>query len=244
LGAFLAVPSLINVSKSLSENKIDLVTDKTQHEEVKFSWASSLRGTTLGIFLGMVPLIGTMISSNVAWAFEKLFSKKKNLNQQSLNRLLAAESSNNSAAVTVLIPLLILGLAIIPSEMLLLSIIESVGWHPKNVTGDFYIKLYSALIAACLISYLFCYTFVIPFTKLFYKNFKILLYITFVIIVGSVYYSGSMYSNQIFFILCLSVFSFVVLLTYKYFDFIPLVAGYLLSSEVLNTTQIIHNLYF
>lgn len=243
LGAFLALPSLITILKSISEKSFFTV-EKKNNNAIGFGWASSLRGTFLGMFMGMIPLVGTMISSNIAWAVENLFKKNKSQDQQSLNRLLSAESANNSSAITVLIPLLILGLAIVPSEMLLLNIIETLGWYPSDVSMDFYYKIYGALIVACLISYLFCYTFVIPFTRLFYKNFKLLTYITMFIIIVSVYYSGYMVDNRVFFLICFSAFATIVLLTYKYLDYIPLVAGYLFSSEVLHTTQIMHDLYF
>jgi TctA family transporter len=170
--------------------------------------------------------------------------QKHSENQQSLNRLLSAESANNSAAVTVLIPLLLLGIAIIPSEMLLLSIVEIVGWRSSSLTDTFYYTLYAAVIVSCIVSYLFCYTFVVPFSKLFYKNFKILMWFTVLIMIGSIYYVGSLADNQIFFILCFSVFSIIALLTHKYFDFIPLVAAFLLADETLNVSQTIYNLYF
>jgi putative tricarboxylic transport membrane protein len=246
LTAFLAVPAVLTMSTlSLDNltvfNKSDISSNSSR---VKFNWSSTVRGSFLGAFLGMVPVVGTMICSNVAWTVENLFSKNRSEDQKSLNRLVSAESANNSAAVTVLIPLLLLGIAIIPSEMLLLSIVEILGWRPDNLTNTFYYILYAALILSCIVSYLFCYTFVIPFSKLFYKNFKLLMWMAITIMISSVYYVGSLSDNQIFFLFCFSIFSIIVLLIHKYFDFIPLVAAFLLADECLHVSQTIYNLYF
>lgn len=241
--SFLAVPAILTLSKITMMDFV-LPVSTEHNNSVKFSWGSSIRGSIIGAFLGMFPIVGTMICSNVSWAVEKLFAKKSSENQKSLNRLLSAESANNSAAITVLIPLLLLGIAIIPSEMLLLSIVEIVGWKSGNMSAGFYYIFYATLIISCIVSYLFCYTCVVPFSKLFYTHFKWLIWITILIIIGSVYYSGSLSDNRIFFLLCLSVFSAIAVLVYKYIDFMPLVAAFLLADEALNVSQVIYNLYF
>jgi len=197
----------------------------------------------------VIPMVGTMICSNVAWAIEKFMSKNKTENQQSLNRLLAAESANNSAAITVLIPLLLLGLAIIPSEMILLSALETLNWLPGKSSWTFlgfgfYHWLFVSLLSACAVSYAFCYTFVIPFSKFFYNHMKALMWLTILLILSSVYYTGWLVDNRIFFLLCFCFLSCIVLFLYRHVEFMPLVAGFLLGDSVIEASRIVYNLHF
>lgn len=251
LSAFLAIPALIKLHDSLADlNSSQPLNQITKAKSsYQFSWGSSLRGSIIGIFLGVIPMIGTMICSNIAWAVEKFMSKNKNENQQSLNRLLAAESANNSASLTVLIPLLLLGLAIIPSEMVLLSVLETLNWLPGKSNWaflgfGFYHWLFASLIVACAVSYAFCYTFVIPFSKFFYKHMRSLMWITIALILASMYYAGWLVDNRVFFVLCFCLLSFIVVVLYKYIEFMPLVAGFLLGEPVLEASRIVYNLYF
>jgi putative tricarboxylic transport membrane protein len=251
LSACLAVPALLKLYHSLAALNNNSVPVLKEHEDntYKFSWGSSLRGSAIGIVLGIVPMVGTLICSNVAWAVEKIVSRNRSVNQQSLNRLLSAESANNSAAITVLIPLLLLGLAIIPSEMILLSSLETLNWLPGKSSWvymglGFYHWLFTALVLACIVSYVFCYIFVIPFSKFFHSHMTSLMWITILLILSSVYYTGWLVDNRLFFMLCFCVFSCIVLMLYKYVEFMPLVAGFLLGDPLLESSRIVYSLYF
>ena len=63
-----------------------------------------------------------MLSSNVADRIESRCKHTK------LSRLLAAESANNSAAITVLLPLFLIGVPIVFSEGIILGIAETKGF--------------------------------------------------------------------------------------------------------------------
>lgn len=248
LTAFLAVPSLIKLHKNLSNYRTNNIENKNYSTPVKYSYSSNARGTIVGSVLGIVPMIGAMISSNVSWAIEKLFQKNKSEQQKSINRLIAAESANNSANITVLIPLLIFGLAIVPSEIVLLSIIETNAWRPNQASFELlglglYHWMFIGLIVACSISYLFCYSFVVPVSKFLNKNIIMLSIVTITVIIFSVAYSGWLASNTIIFLLFFALFSIIILLLKK-IEFMPLVVGYMLGDEVVNSTFVIYNLYF
>jgi putative tricarboxylic transport membrane protein len=83
---------------------------------------SVLRGSILGGFIGILPGASYALSSSICDRIEKKF------NDSGLARLLAAESANNSAAITVLIPLLFLAIPIVYSESILLGIAEGMGF--------------------------------------------------------------------------------------------------------------------
>jgi len=87
-------------------------------------WSSMLRGSMIGSVIGLVPGASYMISSNVAESAEKQW----NPNSSRKELLVAAESANNAACITVLIPLLVFAIPIIPSEAVVLSIAEGMGF--------------------------------------------------------------------------------------------------------------------
>ena len=86
----------------------------------KYKW-SMLRGTIIGCISGLIPGIGTSVSSNMSWGIEK------NIKSSPMNQLVAAESANNSAMITSMIPLILFGIPILASESLILEVMESHG---------------------------------------------------------------------------------------------------------------------
>lgn len=248
LTTFLAIPALIKLHKNLNISTVeDSLSSRSPTTTVAFNFSSSIRGSIIGSILGVLPMVGYLISSNVAWSIERLLNKNLTPHQRSMNRLISAESANNSSNVTVLIPLLIFGLAIVPSEIVLLSIIQTRGW---TLDGDwsilgigFYYWLFFALIVACVISYMVCYTFVQTITGYLKNNINLISAVTLIMIAASLIYSGWMINNYLIFLLTFSVFSVVILLL-KDIDYMPLVVGFMLGDQLLNVTGIVYNLHF
>lgn len=83
---------------------------------------SMIRGSLIGCIAGLIPGASYAISSNLA---DRLESRMKNDPE---SRLLAAEAANNSAAITVLLPLILFAVPIIPSEAIILGVAESKGF--------------------------------------------------------------------------------------------------------------------
>ena len=85
---------------------------------------SSIRGTITGFFLGFTPGSSNTLSSNTAYRNEVLIQTKKNKYEEgNYNSLVAAESANNAAAFTTLLPLFIIGIPISASELLFYDMI-------------------------------------------------------------------------------------------------------------------------
>ena len=249
LTCFLAIPALLKLYSSLKSK--EFYTDQTNNTvvtvDVKYNWSSGIRGTLIGSFFGVVPMIGSMISSNIAWITEKLFQRNdSSLSQKSIDRLVSAEAANNSANVTVLLPLLLFGLAIIPSELILLSIVETQGWTPSAIGWtlmglSFYHWMFIFLAVSCLIGYLTCYTFVSTVTKLVKNNIKIICGLTIALIASSLMYSGWMTQNYSIYLLTFVLFFSIVVL-YRRIDYMPLVVGFLLGDQLLSVTSVIYDL--
>jgi putative tricarboxylic transport membrane protein len=74
-------------------------------------WASVMRGSTLGFFIGVLPGGGAIISSFAAYAVEKRLSKHpERFGSGAIEGVAAPEAANNAASTSSFIPLLTLGI--------------------------------------------------------------------------------------------------------------------------------------
>ena len=80
-------------------------------EDWRKCWASVLRGTSLGFFIGVLPGGGAIISSFMAYAIEKRISKHpEEFGEGAIEGVASPESANNAASTSSFIPLLTLGI--------------------------------------------------------------------------------------------------------------------------------------
>jgi putative tricarboxylic transport membrane protein len=124
-------------------------------------WRSSIRGTVLGFFGGLVPGLSTTLSSTLSYTVEKKL--EKDYSPGSMKCLIASETANNSGSFSMLIPLLILGIPIVPSEALLYDINASKGFVFGASTFDIQIfyGVVFVLMLANVVSLIMCW----PFAK-------------------------------------------------------------------------------
>lgn len=74
-------------------------------------WASTVRGSVLGFFIGVLPGGGSTISSFISYAVEKRISKHpERFGTGIVEGVAAPEAANNSAAISAFIPLMTLGI--------------------------------------------------------------------------------------------------------------------------------------
>ncbi|NWF92429.1 MAG: tripartite tricarboxylate transporter permease [Syntrophaceae bacterium] len=80
-------------------------------EDWRRCWASVVRGSLLGFFIGVLPGGGAIISSFVSYAVEKRVSKHpEQFGKGAIEGVAAPESANNAASTSSFIPLLTLGI--------------------------------------------------------------------------------------------------------------------------------------
>ncbi|MDI7258558.1 MAG: tripartite tricarboxylate transporter permease [Thermodesulfobacteriota bacterium] len=80
-------------------------------EDWRQCWASVLRGSLLGFFIGVLPGGGAIISSFASYAVEKRVSKHpERFGNGAIEGVAAPESANNAASTSSFIPLLTLGI--------------------------------------------------------------------------------------------------------------------------------------
>ena len=132
-----------------SAKSIDINPFRHLKEFVK-NISSSIRGSVIGFFLGLTPYLTTVISSNVSYDVEKWLREKKNMYDTTGDypSLVSAETANNAAALSSLLPLLLIGIPITSSEAVLLELTSANGF-------TFYVEEFYSLfikISICLVA--------------------------------------------------------------------------------------------
>ena len=97
--------------------------------------------------------------------------------KSSLDRIVASETANNASQVTVLIPFILIGLALQPSELLVLDMIENKGWEINFESASqttFYLII--ALPIGCLVSAFLCYNMISRVLHFFQYHHKKIIY--------------------------------------------------------------------
>ena len=205
---------------------------------------SMMRGGSIGSILGMVPFIGPLLNSNVAYDLEKIFHKKQN-SEDALKRITAAETANNAGQITVLIPLLILGIAIQPSEIILLQLIESQFWSiTQTYNWKFLTLLYILIPIGCIFTAFLCYNIVRTTMQFFYSHIQLILYSILLISTASILYMGYQSDQTIYYFLVLCVSTAIgLVLEKKKIDVLPLIIVFLLENNYSDVIERIVILY-
>jgi TctA family transporter len=239
---FYALPKLCQMFKKTKFEKPSYNHNKKIIH--KTSFMSMFRGSCIGSILGIIPFIGTTVCSTLAHSFENFFFKKKN-SKDALKRITASESANNAAQVTVLIPLLILGLAIQPSEIVLLDMIENKSWQPsQSQNSAFLISLFFSLSISLIIASIFCYNLVKHTFNFLYNQRSLIFTLLLILSVVNILYIGHR-GDQIFyhfFVFCIS-FLIGLFLCNKKIDTVPVIILFLLENIYSDTITRFWNLY-
>jgi putative tricarboxylic transport membrane protein len=132
LAGFIIIPTLVSFIKSPTPIS-DVLLTKVSYAD-RFALLAkithvpaTLRGAAVGCLTGLIPGVSYTISSVVAESIEKIKHKKIETIQSMTQNLLAAEAATKAAVLTALVPLLIFGIPILPSEAMMLSIFEEKG---------------------------------------------------------------------------------------------------------------------
>jgi putative tricarboxylic transport membrane protein len=149
-----ALPNLIRGHHSI----IHTITSQIQQRVQKFHhWWTAVWYSLVGFVLGLTPGLPTDIASNVSYRLQQYVEQLKGIyhTKGSVGCLTAAESANNSAAVSSMLPLLLFGVPITVSESLLYSIISAKGhvFSPLSFDHDIVINLLVGLTAVGVFSY-------------------------------------------------------------------------------------------
>ena len=233
-----AIPALINTFHLKPIYQDEVYTVENLKESV-YHLQTILRSSVIGFISGLIPFFGNTMSSYIAY-----FIDQKDKSKNFVSNIIASETANNSANISVLIPLLFLGIAITPSEFFLLEIINfayQIG-NMSTVTKFFY-EFFIALIIINIICFVISAYFHKRLSLFFIENrnysiiFLLLTMILSNLLIGSRVDQGLYY----FIILALSaVMGFLL----RNFDLLPVVYCFLLQSNLESVIIRFINLYF
>jgi putative tricarboxylic transport membrane protein len=238
-----AIPKMLEI---VNNNKpwVSTVISK-ETVTTKINIFSLLRGTAIGSIMGLVPFIGNIISSNMAHMIEQFFYKEKN-KDHALYRITAAETANNASQITMLIPFILLGIALSPSELLLLDTIIDKGWMPTNsIDWRLLLGLIVASLYGCLVSSVLCYGLVKKMLHFFVTKQKVILVCLMLITVIDVLYLGYNSDQMLFWgvVLVTSFIAGMVLIKHN-IDAVPLIITMLVGTLFYGVLNRIPQLYF
>ena len=194
-------PVLINIHSQFRDFQVDrdyLDNNPLMDHLREFvrNFSSMLRGSAWGCFIGLVPHVGTSISSNLSYASErKLGIKNGTYNQQGdIKSLVSAETANNGTAMVSLMPLVLLGIPISTSEALLLTFIEA-NSYIVNFTTTIETGMFNELVLYFVVINIVCFAFSWPlvhYVNLLKKvRMTTLLWLTGITLVVLTYYVGA-----------------------------------------------------
>jgi len=118
--------------------KFQNVEFKSIQKITKFGYSfkslpSTLTGSFIGFWCGLVPGVTNILGSYLSASFAK----------QDINKIAASEAANNSGALSSLLPLIVLGIPIVSSEVLIYYLVASKGFTFNiDSMNSFYSILY------------------------------------------------------------------------------------------------------
>jgi putative tricarboxylic transport membrane protein len=205
-------------------------------------WPATVRGSVIGSIVGLIPIIGNSITSQLAWRAENSYYRDNSV-RHSLNRLTAAEAANNSGNVSVMLPLLMFGLPIIPSEMILFNMISMQGWSHNFLTITTISMIFFAAIGSAGISWYLCGPAIGNLVKWTQQYIYQITALSIAIAVGSVLYSGYQTYNMTLYI-CVLIISCVMGWIFRKLDMTPFLIAYIIIPQLAASAGVVSQLYF
>lgn len=251
LPEFVVILGIIAVPEILQINNLVV---KSQHIKQKNNTAANLAlvyknkltivwSSVVGYIAGFIPGLTFIAGSNIAYYISKLFNRNKDPKIAQLNHLLAAETSNNVGAFSQLMPLIFLGIPIIGSEALLLSLIELKGYTFSVDTIGVYLSVAAvSVLIASTVGLFLSWPLSNQLVKV-YNYTKYLPYVAVFWIIAIVLYLGYQDYSMLYYVIVFLL-SVAVGLLLKNKDKIPIVLFLLLQDNILESFYRVYQLYF
>ena len=207
-------------------------------------WSSSVRGTVIGFFAGFTPGMSTTVSANLSYSAEKYVQKKSGTYKQgNYQSLVAAETANNAGMFASILPLILFGVPIVPSEALLYDLAASKGFiFGRNFDFDFFVILAYLLVIANCVALLIAWPFakyVCLLHKIPPKIFNSLIIILLMYILyssGQVMFMGQFYLLVFFILLPLGW-------AFRHYNTLPLIFTFVIQSRLESVLIRLFDLY-
>lgn len=227
-----AIPSLIKMFSYVngiekSTNQISLT--KTKVSLIIENYKTMIISSFVGFVMGLIPYLGSGMSSYAGYFLDKNM-RKNNF----VSNAVASETANNSANLSVLIPLVFLGIAIIPSEFLLLEILP-LGNKALNFLDiqSYLMTMFLLLLVSNIASFYLSWNFVRSILNLINRINYLVPWILIIGITGSILYIGNDY-NQALYYFIVFLFSSAFGLCFRNKDLLPFVYAFMLQNNFEN----------
>lgn len=245
LTIFSATLALVIIPEILSFKKLDFSLEKNiiGYNNDPIKWKTIFSGSVIGCVSGLIPGMTATIGSVSAYKFYK-----GNISE----KIIASESANNSAIITALLPLMILGIpttvdSIMITNALNLKLLEiPMIFREETLLG---ISLgWTTLIFGIIFSIAFFYLsqrFLIFYIKLVEITHTKLLFVYFGIIAFLIYFDMTTNAINIstYFLLLVTLTIFGFFLKKKEINPLPFLLGLLLGDSILWTYYHVANIY-
>jgi TctA family transporter len=238
LGVY-AVPTMLLIKHQKSPLG---VVDINGYVQRPFAWVSALRGSMVGFVCGLVPYVGGIITSNLAHSVESKFNRQPHL-RDSLARLTAAEAANNASQVSSLIPFVLLGLAVQPSELVILDILTNHGWRASNLDWNMVSLVAASLLIGCAVVAWLCSSVVKQLLTWFQQYYNAIVSVLIVLLTTTVVYQGWQSDQAWYYVLVFAASGMVGWIAGRRVDFMPLVLVLLLENQLNGVTNRLLQLY-
>ena len=175
-------------------------------------------GSFVGFWCGLIPGVTNILGSYLS----------ANLVKKDLNKIAAAEAANNSGALSSLLPLIILGIPIVASEVLIFYLIITKGFIFSVDTMNYFTDILyyiPIVLIICVVLSWGCFNILGQLAQIYkkHKNILIISIVTFICIM-----SINIYPVKEWLIICLLVLGLIGYLLRK-FDTFPILYGYFLT---------------
>ena len=175
-------------------------------------------GSFIGFWSGLVPGVTNILGSYLSANFVK----------KDLNKIAAAEAANNSGSLSSLLPLIILGIPIVGSEVLIFYLIVTKGFIFSVDTINYFTDILYYIpfvLLICLVLSWLCFNMLGQLAQLYkkYKNVLIVFIVMFICIMAV-----NIYPVKEWIIACLLILGLIGY-TLRKFDTFPILYGYFLT---------------
>jgi len=240
LPAFIALYAFPNLIKLNKDKKSFIVEQPPMNSDKKNKiMSSSILGGSVGSFSGLVPILGSVSSSNIAYWISGSFKFS------SLEKVAASEASNSAAFVVVLAPLLLFGIAIIPSEVILLEMLSSRGWTINFVTKETLLVLFFISSISVILGYYACTTLAKHMVTFIINTGQWLIWCFFLTLLINVYILSSYTSEvEIYFTVFFICVFLSIFFENKKIDPLPLIFPWAIAEQLIAVTYRMKDLHF
>ena len=235
--ALYAMPNLLQLNKQKQKYSTEKIEYNATNKNFK-AYMPAISGGFIGSIVGLIPLLGSYSSSNIAYWFAKT------LRLSPLEKAISSESSNSAAFVIVLAPLLAFGIAIVPSEIILLEMLKYNGWTLSDITEKTLYTLILFSVITVIFGYYACTKLAAHLVTLISKSGTWLPILVFAILIINIYIIGGQSSNTGIYIITF-IFCAVASLGFNkmQIDPIPLIFSWAMGEQLLINGHRLLSLY-